>query len=53
MTEETLLNLFETLSLYIQDDICSEEPSAMEKHKAMYGPVFLSLCQVLFMNLCV
>lgn len=30
----------------LQDDISSEEPSAMEKHKAMYGPVFLSLCQV-------
>ncbi|CAH3115700.1 unnamed protein product [Pocillopora meandrina] len=30
----------------LQDDISSEEPSAMEKHKAMYGPVLLSLCQV-------
>ncbi|RMX44834.1 hypothetical protein pdam_00009291 [Pocillopora damicornis] len=28
------------------DDISSEEPSTMEKHKAMYGPVLLSLCQV-------
>lgn len=42
------MNLFETLLLCIQDDISSEEPNAMEKHKAMYGPVFLSLCQVLF-----
>ncbi|KAL9951487.1 hypothetical protein ACROYT_G044156 [Oculina patagonica] len=30
----------------LQDDISTEEPSAMEKHKAMYGPVLLSLCQV-------
>jgi len=30
----------------LQDDISSEEPSVMEKHKAMYGPVLLSLCQV-------
>lgn len=31
----------------LQDDITNEEPSLTEKHKNVYGPVMLSLCQVL------
>lgn len=31
----------------LQDDIVTQEPSLMAKLKAMYGPVMLSLCQVL------
>ena len=43
---ETFLLAWNFFFLHIQDDISSEEPSTMEKHKAMYGPVLLSLCQV-------
>lgn len=31
---------------FFQDDISTEGPSLMAKHKAMYGPILLSLCQV-------
>lgn len=30
----------------LQDDISTEGPGLMAKHKAMYGPILLSLCQV-------
>ena len=50
----TFLLAWNFFFLHIQDDISSEEPSTMEKHKAMYGPVLLSLCQVCIVdyNLC-
>ena len=50
----TFLLAWNFFFLHIQDDISSEEPSTMEKHKAMYGPVLLSLCQVSIVdyNLC-
>ena len=52
--QETFLLAWNFFFLHIQDDISSEEPSTMEKHKAMYGPVLLSLCQVCIVdyNLC-
>ena len=50
----TFLLAWNFFFLHFQDDISSEEPSTMEKHKAMYGPVLLSLCQVCIVdyNLC-
>ena len=34
------------LPFFVKDDITNEEPSLTEKHKNVYGPVMLSLCQV-------
>ncbi|XP_015761531.1 PREDICTED: importin-13-like [Acropora digitifera] len=44
--EERELQAFSLVQLLL-DDIVTQEPSLMAKHKAMYGPVMLSLCQVL------